>query len=162
MILGRDEILRLVKEKNLIEGFDETCLEGAGYDLRVGKFYSASGGTYLSREERKLPEINEITGETLMLKPGDYVLMETMEGVNMPGDLAARVLNRSSLFRCGASTFNALIDPGYCGKLTFGLRNISDHDFSIKKGAKVAQIVFEEVTGGTQLYNGRYQGGKVV
>ena len=162
MILGRDEILKLVKEKKLIEGFDKKCLEGAGYDLRVGKFYSASGGTFLSREERKLPEIKEIMEETLMLKPGDYVLMETVEKVNVPGDLAARVLNRSSLFRCGASTFNALVDPGYRGKLTFGLRNISGHDFSIRKGAKVAQIVFEEVAGGTQLYSGRYQGGKVV
>jgi deoxycytidine triphosphate deaminase len=72
------------------------------------------------------------------------------------------VLNRSSLFRCGASTFNAFVDPGYKGALTFGLKNISDHDISIQKGVRVAQIVFEEVTGGTKPYSGRYQGGKVV
>lgn len=162
MILGKSEILKLVKDKKLIENFEKECLGGAGYDLRIGKFYSASGQTYLGKTERKLPEIEEIQEDILLMKPGDYVLIETAESVNMPSDLAARVLNRSSLFRCGASTFNALVDPGYKGALTFGLKNISDHDFSIQKGARVAQIVFEEVKGGTELYKGRYQGGKVV
>jgi deoxycytidine triphosphate deaminase len=162
MILGRDEIARLVKEKRLMENYDEKCLESSGYDLRVAKFYSASGETFLGKDERKLPSVQEIPEEVLLLKPNQYVLMETVEKVNMPEDLAARVLNRSSLFRCGASTFNALVDPGYKGALTFGLKNISDHDMSIQKGARVAQIVFEEVTGGTKPYSGRYQGGKVV
>lgn len=161
MILGRGEILKLVKSKKLIENFDKECLEGAGYDLRVGKFYSASGQAHLGKKERKLPDVTEIHVETLLMKPGDYVLIETIEKVRIPADLVARVLNRSSLFRCGASTFNALIDPGYEGTLTFGLRNISEHDLSIEKGARVAQIVFEEVEGETELYKGRYQGGKV-
>lgn len=162
MILGREEILRRVEEDRLLENFENDCLESSGYDLRVGAFYSTGGEAFMSKGERKMPEITEIPEDILLLKPGEYVLMETVEKVNMPADLAARVLNKSSLFRCGASTFNALVDPGYQGKLTFGLKNISDHDFSIERGAKVAQIVFEEVKGGVQLYEGKYQGGKVV
>ena len=162
MILGRDEILERVKKDKLIEEFNEDCLESSGYDLRIGAFYTTAGGAFMSKKERKMPEIAEIPGDILLLTPGQYVLMETMEKVNMPSDLAARVLNKSSLFRCGASTFNALVDPGYKGKLTFGLKNISDHEFSIEKGAKVAQIVFEEVKGSVKLYDGKYQGGKVV
>lgn len=162
MILGREEILKLVKEKKLIEAFDEGCLEGAGYDLRVARFYNASGDSYLGKDKRVMPGIAEIPSEILRMAPGDYVLMETVEKVNMPENLIARVLNRSSLFRCGASTFNALVDPGYQGTLTFGLRNISNNNFTIQKGARVAQIVFEEIKGGTKLYDGKYQGGKVV
>ena len=162
MILGREEILKRVKEDKLLENFEKDCLESSGYDLRLGAFYTTSGSAFMSKAERKMPEIKEIPEDILLLKPGEYVLMETVEKVNMPADLAARVLNKSSLFRCGASTFNALVDPGYKGKLTFGLRNISDHEFSIEKGAKVAQIVFEEVSGGVKLYDGKYQGGKVV
>jgi len=73
-----------------------------------------------------VPYLVSYVSRFLTLKPGEYVLMETVEKVNMPSDLAARVLNKSSLFRCGASTFNALVDPGFRGTLTFGLRNISD------------------------------------
>jgi deoxycytidine triphosphate deaminase len=162
MILGREEIQRRVNEETLIENFNEDCLEGAGYDLRIGKFHATVGDAFMSKTERNMPEIKEIQENILLLKPGEYVLMETMEKVNMPPDLVARVLNKSSLFRCGASTFNALVDPGYKGVLTFGLRNISDHEFSIEKGAKVAQIVFEEVKGGVEMYDGKYQGGKVI
>jgi deoxycytidine triphosphate deaminase len=162
MILGREEILRRVKEGHIIENFEEGCLESSGYDLRVGRFYATSGSAFMSKAERKMPDISEIYENILRLGPGEYVLIETMEKVNMPPDLAARVLNKSSLFRCGASTFNALVDPGFSGTLTFGLKNISDHDFSIEKGAKVAQIVFEEVRGEVKLYDGNYQGGKVV
>ncbi len=162
MILGREEILRRIREEKLLENCDEECVEGAGYDLRLGGFYGADGQTFLGKEERRLPEVDEIREDVLLLKPGGYVLMETVEKVNMPEGLAARVLNRSSLFRCGASTFNALVDPGYEGTLTFGLKNVSGHDFSIERGCRVAQIVFEEVKGGASSYGGRYQGGKVV
>jgi deoxycytidine triphosphate deaminase len=162
MILGREEILRLVKERGLIEGFELDCLEGAGYDLRVANFYNPVGDAYLRKSGRKLPKIKEIPEDEILLKPNDYVLIETVEKVNMPENLVARVLNKSSLFRCGASTFNALVDPGFFGTLTFGLRNISDHEILIEKGVKIAQIVFEEVCGKTELYNGKYQGGKVV
>jgi deoxycytidine triphosphate deaminase len=162
VILGREEILKRVKENKLLENFEEDDLESSGYDLRVGKFYATTGDTFMSKKERKMPEITEIPEEILHLKPGEYVLMETIEKVNMPSDLCARVLNKSSLFRCGASTFNALVDPGFEGTLTFGLKNISDHNFSIERGTKVGQIVFEEVSGKVQLYDGKYQGGKVI
>jgi deoxycytidine triphosphate deaminase len=162
MIIGRAEIERRVSEEKLIENYCKDDLESSGYDLRVGKFYTTSGNSFMSKKERKMPEIKEIHEDILHLKPGDYILIETIEKVTMPADLAARVLNKSSLFRCGASTFNALVDPGFCGTLTFGLKNISDHEFSIERGAKVAQIVFEEVLGEVRMYDGKYQGGKVV
>lgn len=162
MILGRERILELVREEGMIEDFEEDCLEGCGYDLRVDRFFNISGGAFMSKKERKMPEITEIEEDILHLAPNEYVLIGTVETVNMPANIAARVLNKSSVFRCGASTFNALVDPGYQGKLTFGLRNISNQEFSLERGAKIAQIVFEEVLGGTELYDGKYQGGKVV
>ena len=97
-----------------------------------------------------------------MLAPGEYVLIETIEKVNMPENLIARVLNRSSLFRCGCSLFTAVVDPGYCGILTIGFKNLSEFPFEIEIGARVGQVVFETVKGETKLYCGRYQGGKVV
>jgi len=76
--------------------------------------------------------------------------------------LMARVLPRSSLFRCGASLRNAVVDPGYNGTLTFGLKNESEFNFVVEKGARICQIVFEAVHGETKPYQGKYQGGKVV
>jgi len=162
MILSQEKIRKLVQEKKLIEGFSAKSLSGAGYDLRAGKFYKIKGCAHLRVDDRTLPEAEEIEEGELTLKPGDYLLIETMEKVNMPEDLMARILPRSTLFRGGCSLMTAVVDPGYFGALTMGIKNLSGCDFSLSRGARVGQIVFEEVSGDATPYNGRYQGGKVV
>ena len=162
MLLAHSKILELVKNKKLLMNFNESCLEGAGYDLRIGKIYKLKSGGKIGVSDRRTPGIEEIKCKKYSLFPGEYVLIETIEKVNMPKNLLARVLNRSSLFRCGCSLFTAVVDPGYSGILTIGFKNLSEFPFEIEIGARVGQIVFEAVDGETKLYNGKYQGGKVV
>ena len=161
MILGRGRILTLV-ESGLIEDFSIDCLGGAGYDLRLGRIYSLKSDGLLTASARQTPKVEEVEADQHTLRPGDYVLLETLEKINMPLNLAARILNRSTVFRCGCTLINAFVDPGYRGTLTFGLKNLSTRDFTVERGARIAQIVFEEVAGETEGYCGRYQGGKVV
>jgi len=162
MILGRSRILELVEEKNLIENFDIDCLEGAGYDLRIGRVYKIKSESFLGKSERKTPLIGEEIADEHVLEPRGYRLIETIERVNMPADLTARVLPRSSVFRCGCAVITAVVDPGFGGTLTMGLRNLSSFNFKFEKEARIAQIVFESVDGETKVYEGKYQGGKVV
>lgn len=162
MILSQEKILRLVEEKELIENFNASCLEGAGYDLRVGKFYRIKGSSHLSIDHRHLPEVEEIRSDQVILKPDEYLLMGTIERVNMPRNLMARILPRSTIFRGGCSLITAVVDPGYSGTLIFGLKNLSGCEFKLEKEAKIGQIVFEEILGETKPYEGRYQGGGVV
>ncbi len=162
MILARNRILLLVETKNLIEPFSEECLEGAGYDLRAEKFYRILSQSHIGVSGRKTPEIKQIESTTYTLLPGEYILVETLEKVNMPLEVAARILPRSSIFRCGCTLITALVDPGFKGTLTMGLKNLSDKKFTLEKGARIAQIVFEQVEGETKEYAGKYQGGKVV
>lgn len=162
MILAQSEIIELVKKSRLIDGFSNNCLEGAGYDLRVGKIYKIKSDSYLGENERKTPEIEEINSESYRLKPSEYVLIETVEKVNMPTNLIARILPRSTIFRSGCFLITAVVDPGFEGTLTMGLKNVSGFNFTIEKKSRVAQIIFEKVEGKTKPYSGKYQGGKVV
>jgi deoxycytidine triphosphate deaminase len=162
MMLGKSRIMELVENGGLIENFNEKSLGGAGYDLRIDKIHKINSSSHLGVESRKTPDVKEEVFDHYTLKPGEYVLVETLEKVNMPSDVAARILPRSTLFRCGCALYTALVDPGFNGTLTMGLRNHSTHDFKIEKHARIAQIVFEEVGGKAALYEGKYQGGKVV
>jgi deoxycytidine triphosphate deaminase len=161
MILGRARILELVGE-GLIENFSADCLGGAGYDLRADRLYALESDSFLGVTSRQTPEVEEIEFGKYTVPPGEYILVETLEKVNMPSDVMARVLNRSTLFRCGCSLFNAVVDPGFKGTLTFGLKNLALRDFTLQRHARIAQIVFERVEGETVAYDGKYQGGKVV
>ena len=60
MILGVEKLLKLVKEKKLVENLSERELknpEGAGFDLRIGELYEISGKGFLGVEDRKTPKI---------------------------------------------------------------------------------------------------------
>jgi deoxycytidine triphosphate deaminase len=162
MVLGRSELLGLVEGENLLENFSLDCLGGAGYDLRLDRIYRLKSAGMLTVSDRRTPDVEEVVFDSYTLQPGDYVLVETLERVNLPSDIVAVILNRSTLFRCGCTLFNALVDPGFRGTLTFGLKNVSDKEFTVGKGARIAQIVFERVEGEATGYKGRYQGGKVV
>ena len=161
-MLGRSEILRLIRDEELLEEWDEAALGGAGYDLRVGRIWRPTSSALLGATSRKTPEVDEIKDDSLTLFPGEYVLVESAEIVKMPAGIAARILPRSSLFRCGCMLFTALVDPGFQGTLTMGLKNEGAYEFTLEKNARIAQIVFEKVEGETTPYAGKYQGGKVV
>lgn len=164
VVIGYDDILKLIGQKKLIENVDENNIQPSGVDLRVKAVYRLKNGGYLGVKDRRTPDIEVVdkeVGKKVVLNPNEFVLVETMEKVNMPNDISATVLPRSSLFRCGASLHTAVVDPGYIGTLTFGMKNLSEFPFEIEIGSKIGQIVFEEVKGNTKLYNGKYQGGKV-
>ncbi len=162
MIISGKKIQEIVKKENLIENFLEKNIGGSGYDLRVGKIYRIKSTGFIGAGKQINSEAEEITELEYALKPNEYVLIETLEKVNMPKNLAARILPRSSVFRLGCALITAFVDPGFRGTLTMGLKNLSDRNFKFEKGARIAQILFEEVSGDVTLYKGRYQGGKVV
>ena len=164
VVLGYKRIKELIKTKKLLENVDEKNIQPAGVDLRVKCIYRLKNGGFLGIKNRRTPDVEVVAKykeEKFTLKPNEFVLVETMEKVNMPNDLLALILPRSSLFRCGVSLHTAVVDPGFIGTLTFGMKNLSEHPFEIEIGTRIGQIVFEKVKGNTKLYEGKYQGGKV-
>jgi dUTP pyrophosphatase len=162
MYLGSSELKRRILEERLLENCSIENVQGAGYDLKIEKLFLLDGPAFLGTEERKLPDLNEIEGPAFKLAPDTYYLCLTREAVNMPEDLIAFILPRSTLFRCGVSLRTAVVDPGYKGALTLGIKNEGAREFKLKQGARIAQIVFSEVKGDAAKYRGKYQGGKVV
>jgi len=162
MILAHSEIKKQIEENNLLENFEEKNIGGAGVDLRVGKYYRLKSGGKLGVDERELPEIEEITDDWIEVEPSEYIIVETIEKVNMPTDIVAWMRHRSTLQRSGVGLLTALIDPGYNGQLIFGLRNFGKYAFKLQRGARVGQIIFSKIKGDGKDYEGRYQGGKVV
>src|SRR3989338_664860 len=100
MPLGPEILLELVRENKLVENLDERELnnpEGAGFDLRLGEVHEfidrPAEEPFLGIEKRHTPETKltlkyeEGKEIWLELKQGDYVLVKTIEKVNLPNDL---------------------------------------------------------------------------
>ncbi len=180
-------ILDLNKNYNLIEGLSERELnnpEGSGIDLRVGQVHrivgdsllgaDSTGGKRYSPETNLVGDIEKDGNKIIVLKPGEYFLVTTLESINSPaekikydsllpeGYLIPKVWPRSSLQRGGVSFHATKIDPGYEGKLTFGIKNQGNCDFIFELGARMFNIEYEVVIGDIKrAYSGQHQGGRV-
>lgn len=170
MILGPKILLELVKKKKLVVGLSKrelTSPEGAGFDLRLGEVYRIFGDAFLGETERKTAEIElvekyeEGKKREIMIKPGEFFLIKTIESVNMPKDLTASITPRSTTYRSGLFIRTGNVPPGYCGGLNFGLSNEGTVPVTIEMGARIVHIQFHQVKGGGSLYRGQWQGGRV-
>ena len=132
-ILSDVEIEESIKRGSLVvTPFNPECLNGAGYDLRLGS--------------------------EVMIPPGRHGLVATLERVELSSDIAGIMQIRSSLARAGIIASLALIDPGFRGQLTISLFNAGTTEFGMKKGDKFVQVTFHRLgTKTTRRYQGRYQ-----
>lgn len=96
--------------------------------------------------------------QAVTLKPGEFKLASTVEAFNIPSDIVAHVVDKSTWARRGVSAFNTLLEPGWIGTLTLELVNLSPRKVEIAKGSPIVQITFTRLEAETdQPYNGKYQ-----
>jgi len=133
MALSDSEIRDALNEGNLvIDPFEESSLNPAGYDLR------------LSAEAE--------------LEPSEHRLVVTMESVGLGSDLVGVLHIRSSLAREGILASLALVDPGFRGQLTISLFNSGKKAIRIKAGERFVQLTLLRLgRHAATKYDGRYQ-----
>jgi dCTP deaminase len=83
-------------------------------------------------------------GEPFILHPGEFALAATLEHIQIPLDIAARLEGRSTWGRLGLQIHATagFVDPGFSGALTFELSNVSMVPLSLYPGVRIAQICF--------------------
>ncbi|HLC87838.1 MAG TPA: hypothetical protein VJG66_02175 [Patescibacteria group bacterium] len=178
-VLGINQVLIRIKEELLVENLGPRELEnpeGVGIDFRLGAIFQITkGGAFIEADgeaglgKRKGVQTKEIAKhetagkkqKTVTIKPGQYYLAQTLEVVNTPHDLMPVVYPRTSLFRAGILMLNSKTDPGYKGKLTFGMVNLSPFPVKLQMGARICNMVFFKIDGESVAYRGQHQGGRV-
>ncbi len=170
MLLGPKKLLQLVKKINLVENLAERELinpEGAGFDLRLGEVYKINGRAFLGIEERETPNIELVKKydpskkQSIIIKPGEFYLVTTIEKVNLPLNICVTFIPRTTTFRSGLFLRTGIAQPGYQGKLTFGLKNEGHVDVEMEMGCRFVFAIFHEVKGGGEQYRGQWQGGRI-
>jgi dCTP deaminase len=128
----------------MVTPFDPELVNPASLDVRLGQF--------IRIESAQSPELVLVDLELwrdrqgpYMLKPGQFILAETMETFYLPDFIAAQFMLKSSRAREGLEHLMAgYCDPGWHGsKLTLELHNSRQlHPVAIWPGMKIGQMVF--------------------
>ena len=115
-------------------------------------------------ENKKLPDYKKISidKKPYILKPDEYILVRTMEKVNMPRNYIGFLFIRTTAFRLGLEVLCTKIDAGYEGELVVGLKNIGKNKIAVRKGMSVLTLMVSDLKGRTISYISKYMGGKVI
>ena len=132
-VLSDVEIEECIRDGSLsIEPFDPSCLNGAGYDLRLS--------------------------EDAVLFSGQSKLVATLERVKLSENLAGTLHIRSTLARAGVIASLALVDPGFRGQLTILLFNSCQKSIGLARNDRFLQVAFHRLSVKTRRpYVGKYQ-----
>jgi len=132
-----------------------------GYDLRVGTKFKildrpASLGEFEMLRElpvidpkaglEKLPWIDVDTAVTgadhIIIPPNSFALAETVETLDIPRDIIAIVVGKSTYARCGIIVNVTPLEPEWRGKVTMEISNTTPLPVKVYANEGIAQAVF--------------------
>ena len=137
--------------EKLISPFNIEQVNPASYDLTLSENAILASG-----EEVKLP---------YSLKPGEFILVSSIEYFKFPCDVSGQLLLKSTIGRSAIDHMLAgWFDPDFHGNATMELKNDGINDFLLTPGMRVAQMIFPMLLRPTKPYRvgGRYHGQKDV
>lgn len=134
----------------VITPFNEESLEPATYDIRVGAMAAVTTETHpLDLRDKKV----------LTIEPGAMALLESLEVFTLSPRIAGRIGPKSRLMRSGILVSTGpQIDPGFHGRLTVNLINLSPRTFVLEYGEEFLSIEFHHLSESPdETYEGDYQ-----
>ena len=149
--LSDGTIRRLVDEGRLkVNPWDAELVQPASIDLRLGDSFRVFHNHRVTAIDlRDVPtnlteEVKPPEGEPFVIHPGEFCLGRTLEWVELPDDLVARVEGKSSLGRLGliVHATAGFVDPGWKGTLTLELNNLTRVPIKLYPGLLIAQLSF--------------------
>ena len=164
-VLSGNDIRKLIDNTPpLVEGYVDLNkqVQGNGFELTLREVavMQTAGRVMVDNNQRIVSELSPLVFDgmgCIDLVPGVYMVTYN-EIVHIPGNIMALGRPRSSLLRCGVTIGTAVWDAGYEGRSQSMLVVYNSLGFRLERNARIMQLVFFELTGETEAYNGVYQG----
>jgi dUTP pyrophosphatase len=164
-VLAKHDIRRLLKQnppliENCLDLEEQLQPNGVDFTLRDIFSFQSPGKIAVSNTQRAVSAQSPLSFDKdgfIRLNPGIYSITYN-EVVHLPKNVMALATPRSSLLRCGVTVNTAVWDAGYSGRSESLLVVYNEQGFQLQKNARIVQLVFFQLTGETEGYNGAYQG----
>ena len=151
MVLSDADIIeRIGNDSLVIEPYDESNVEPASVDIRLGDSFKepVKTGRIIDTRSGEGQPYREFDADSIVLEPGDSILATTHETIQIPDDLCADAVGRSSLGRLFVSIHETagFCDPGFGGEVTLEMTNENPNPVRLHAGDRVCQLVFKELS----------------
>ena len=176
MILSDEDIMEALDQGvlSITPNPDEDLYSTSSVDLRLGNEFTVfdipteDSGVFVIVDRTDPEDLVERYGtrmvvpdtQFLELAPGQFALAYTLERIELPSHLAARVEGKSSLARLGLSIHQTAptVHAGFRGFLRLEISNVGPFFCRLTPGIQICQLIIEEVkTPSTEPLQSRFQ-----
>jgi len=150
LLSDRDIKLEIEAGRIGLEPLDLSMVQPSSIDVRIDRFFRLFDNhkyPFIDPREDQ-PDLTHLLevqpDEPFILHPGEFVLGRTLEWVELPDDVVARIEGKSSLGRLGliVHATAGFVDPGWKGTLTLEITNLTRVPIKLWAGKPIAQLSF--------------------
>jgi dCTP deaminase len=116
-----------------------------GYDVRVGRRFKVFTNVYGAIVDPKKFDPSafvDIEADSCVIPPNSFALAETVEVFEIPRDILAICMGKSTYARCGIIVNVTPLEPEWRGKITIEISNTTPLPARIYANEGIAQILF--------------------
>src|SRR5437667_2787585 len=116
-----------------------------GYDVRVGRKFKVFTNVHCAVVDPKRfdpTSFVDIEGDHCLIPPNSFALAETVEYLEIPRDIIAICVGKSTYARCGIIVNVTPLEPEWRGRITIEISNTTPLPAKIYAGEGIAQILF--------------------
>ncbi len=172
VLSDRDIRAELEAGRVRIDPYDPADLQPSSVDLHLDRSFRVFRNNRYAYIDVRAPQpdltemLKVADDEPFILHPGEFVLGQILEWVELPDDLVARLDGKSSLGRIGLLIHSTAgyVDPGWKGNLTLELSNVANLPIALYFGMRIGQISFFRMSSpverpyGSKGLGSKYQG----
>src|ERR671937_3046602 len=116
-----------------------------GYDVRVGRKFKVFTNVRCAVVDPKAfdpASFVDIEADSCLIPPNSFALAETVEYFEIPRDILATCLGKSTYARCGILVNVTPLEPEWRGKITMEISNTTPLPAKVYANEGIAQILF--------------------
>jgi dCTP deaminase len=116
-----------------------------GYDVRVGskyKIFTNVRSAIVDPKKFTSDSFVDFEGDSCIIPPNSFALAETVEYLEIPRDVIAICVGKSTYARCGIIVNVTPLEPEWRGKVTLEISNTTPLPAKIYSNEGIAQIIF--------------------
>src|SRR5205809_5293037 len=120
-----------------------------GYDVRVGRHFKVFTNVRCAVVDPKHFDSNsfvDVEGDYCLIPPNSFALAETVEFLEIPRDIIAVCVGKSTYARIGIIVNVTPLEPEWKGKVTIEISNTTPLPAKVYAGEGIAQVLFLEAS----------------
>jgi dCTP deaminase len=149
-VLSDQEIMRDIRIEPFEQGVHRPGVisygvSSYGYDVRVGrhfKIFTNVRSVIVDPKDFSSESFIDHEGDDCIIPPNSFALAETMEYFEIPRDVLAICVGKSTYARCGIIVNVTPLEPEWRGKVTLEISNTTPLPAKIYSCEGIAQLIF--------------------